>query len=271
MRILTWNMGYWGHSKAHAVAWQWLLDELRPDIAMLQECVPPGWAEQRGTLRFAPAFPDNKRQRWGTALFSRVPSTPAELPEVANWLEDIQRTDVICSAARLSGWCVTAGATLDPDSETLLISLHNPFFPIAGQLLVGRDVSAMRLNLNKGRVCWSAATSTTGDCLTSPGQEATRSSSTDSRPKASLVCIGGSTRPTNRRSSIRGHESTNSTTSMLILAWQTESPPASWCLTRRSQTSAITRRLSLNCARRQINDLSHNGLPQPMSDGSVPR
>jgi exonuclease III len=69
---------------------------------------------------------------------------------VANWLEDIQRPDVICSAARLSGWCVAAGATLDPDSETLLISLHNPFFPIAGQLLVGRDVSAMRLNLNKG-------------------------------------------------------------------------------------------------------------------------
>jgi endonuclease/exonuclease/phosphatase family metal-dependent hydrolase len=31
----------------------------------------------------------------------------------------------------------------------LLISLHNPFFPIARQLLVGRDISAMRLKLNK--------------------------------------------------------------------------------------------------------------------------
>jgi exonuclease III len=30
-----------------------------------------------------------------------------------------------------------------------LISLHNPFFPVARQLLVGRDIGAMRLKQNK--------------------------------------------------------------------------------------------------------------------------
>jgi exonuclease III len=149
MRIVTWNMGYWGHSKAHEAAWQWLLEKQRPDIAFLQECVPPIWAYEHGTLRFERAFPDNNRQRWGTALFTRVPSTVAELPELAAWLESIRRPDVVCSAARLSGWCVASSATLLADSETLLISLHNPFFPIARQLLVGRDIGAMRLKHNK--------------------------------------------------------------------------------------------------------------------------
>jgi hypothetical protein len=149
MRLVTWNMGYWGHSRAHAAAWHWLLEELRPDIALLQECVPPIWAYEQGTLRFERAFPDNKRQRWGTALFTRVPSTAAELPEVAAWFESIQRPDVVCSAARLSGWCVASRVTLSPGSETLLISLHNPFFPIARELLFGRDIGAMRLKYNK--------------------------------------------------------------------------------------------------------------------------
>jgi hypothetical protein len=50
MRVATWNMGYWGHSRSHDDAWRWLLNELRPDIALLQECVVPDWAFGTGTV-----------------------------------------------------------------------------------------------------------------------------------------------------------------------------------------------------------------------------
>jgi hypothetical protein len=47
MRIVTWNMDYWQHHAVHAEAWHWLLDELDPDLALLQECVPPDWVRER--------------------------------------------------------------------------------------------------------------------------------------------------------------------------------------------------------------------------------
>jgi hypothetical protein len=33
MRIVTWNMVYWGHDGAHEAPWRWLLGSCRPVLA----------------------------------------------------------------------------------------------------------------------------------------------------------------------------------------------------------------------------------------------
>lgn len=41
MKVLTWNLGYWQHQAYNAEAWAYLLNVIRPDIALLQEvCCP---------------------------------------------------------------------------------------------------------------------------------------------------------------------------------------------------------------------------------------
>ena len=86
MRGATWNMGYWGHSRAHEDAWRWLLYELLPDIALLQECVVPAWVSERATVLFERAYPRSERQRWGTALVTwGVSTAPMRLPEIEEW------------------------------------------------------------------------------------------------------------------------------------------------------------------------------------------
>jgi hypothetical protein len=66
MKVVTWNMGYWGHASAHDAAWHWLLDELSPDIALLQECRPPDWVSESGRrVLFDPAYPGTPNQALG--------------------------------------------------------------------------------------------------------------------------------------------------------------------------------------------------------------
>lgn len=102
MRIVTWNMGYWGHASAHEAAWRWLLDELSPDIALLQECVVPSWVQSRATVLFDEAYPKSRNQRWGTALVTRDLTTiPARLEEIETWLATLgDHAPDVCSAAR---------------------------------------------------------------------------------------------------------------------------------------------------------------------------
>jgi|HubBroStandDraft_2_1064218.scaffolds.fasta_scaffold63019_1 endonuclease/exonuclease/phosphatase family metal-dependent hydrolase len=73
MRFITWNMGCGGPSKyrkIHEAAWQYLLDELRPDVALVQEALKSasGWVTGRGTLSMSSeTHPDN-----GAGLFVRT-------------------------------------------------------------------------------------------------------------------------------------------------------------------------------------------------------
>ena len=118
MQVATWNMGYWGHSKAHDEAWRWLLNDLRPDIALLQECVVPDWVADDYTVIFERAYPGS-RQRWGTAVVSRgLPTTPARLPEVEEWLAHLgPEAPNQCSATRLYNWFVPAEVTLEDGTK----------------------------------------------------------------------------------------------------------------------------------------------------------
>lgn len=65
MRIATWNLGSNGAGFAarHGDAWEYLLEEIRPDIALLQEAVPPAGLER--SLVFARPWASRK---WGSAV-----------------------------------------------------------------------------------------------------------------------------------------------------------------------------------------------------------
>jgi exonuclease III len=151
MRIVTWNMDYWKHQSAHDNAWHWLFDSLNPDIALIQECVPPDRVGESGFLQWGRAYPEGQ-QPWGTALFSRLPAKPAGLKEVDTWLGGLpSRTaeyEGVARIHRLSGWAACAEINLDGLGETLVVSLHNPAREIERDRLVGVDVSQMKLELS---------------------------------------------------------------------------------------------------------------------------
>jgi endonuclease/exonuclease/phosphatase family metal-dependent hydrolase len=57
-------------------AWEHLLDDLKPDIALLQETTPPRIAFDRGELAYGPAY---EHLLWGSAVFT-VEGRVSELP-----------------------------------------------------------------------------------------------------------------------------------------------------------------------------------------------
>lgn len=65
MQIATWNLGYWQFKRHHAEAWAYLRDEMRPDIALLQEVCPPTLGESESIV-----FKEIHRS-WGTAVYAR--------------------------------------------------------------------------------------------------------------------------------------------------------------------------------------------------------
>ena len=64
VKILTWNLGYWQHSSHHDEAWDYLCNDIKPDLAFLQEVKPPPWVPHR-TLLF-----EEIARGWGTAIFA---------------------------------------------------------------------------------------------------------------------------------------------------------------------------------------------------------
>ena len=65
MRVITWNLGYWQHRSRHDEAWAYLRNEIRPDLALLQEVSPPELQEEENIL-----FKTVNRD-WGTAIYTR--------------------------------------------------------------------------------------------------------------------------------------------------------------------------------------------------------
>lgn len=68
MKIATWNMGYWQHKNQAQRAWEYLENVIAPDVALVQEAVPPKqgaysdhfiWKEIGG------------HRNWGSGVFSK--------------------------------------------------------------------------------------------------------------------------------------------------------------------------------------------------------
>ena len=62
---MTWNLGYWQHRAHHDDAWRYIREEIKPDLALLQEVKPPN-LENQEYFNFEPIHGG-----WGTALYSR--------------------------------------------------------------------------------------------------------------------------------------------------------------------------------------------------------
>ena len=109
MRIVTWNMGLYNQRfrapGLHDQAWHYLLG-IGPDLAFLQECLPPSWIHGQGQV-MSMAF-----NEWGSVLFSpRYPLLPYRLPEE--------------SRLRALGSYIAIAETVLPDgSEPLVASVH---------------------------------------------------------------------------------------------------------------------------------------------------
>lgn len=102
MRILTWNLGYWQHSSQHDKAWDYLYNDIKPDIALLQEVKPPSWLP-----RYAIVFEEITRG-WGTAIYT------SSLPLSRGYLSSYP------------GRVALASTMLDGDFPLFIASIHAP-------------------------------------------------------------------------------------------------------------------------------------------------
>jgi exonuclease III len=78
MRIVTWNMNHCRRSnKARAQAWEYLREELKADVALVQEARPPDDVESVGQV-----LDESKRSmRWGTFVVALNPALRLEAPK----------------------------------------------------------------------------------------------------------------------------------------------------------------------------------------------
>ena len=152
MRIVTWNMAFWSHRAAHERAWHWFLKTLQPDIALCQECVPPNWVWKEWTVFWDKAAPDSK-QSWGTALVTQLPANSTRLLELDLWLaqlpDRIPGKNELAGIHKADGWLATVEINIPFIGPTLVVSVHNPFYPIERERLKGIDISSMKLKKNK--------------------------------------------------------------------------------------------------------------------------
>lgn len=71
MKIITWNMDYWKRkTEQRELAWNYLWDTIDPDVALIQEIVPPDTIYDKHHVLYHEI--DGKR-KWGTALISKYP------------------------------------------------------------------------------------------------------------------------------------------------------------------------------------------------------
>jgi endonuclease/exonuclease/phosphatase (EEP) superfamily protein YafD len=109
VRIVSWNMGLADrtHSRhrLHDQAWHYLLG-LGPDLAFVQEALPPTWVRSEGTLIRGPF------SQWGSAIFSpRYPLERLPLPEDS-------------PLRRLGSYLAFGIASLPDGSDAVVASVH---------------------------------------------------------------------------------------------------------------------------------------------------
>jgi endonuclease/exonuclease/phosphatase family metal-dependent hydrolase len=120
MRILSWNMagGFGYDAVQHERAWRYLRDS-DPDVALLQEAVPPAWADERWpfVLR-SRRYPDSDVP-WGTAIVGRVEASVATVGDDFPWLRSL--------------WGAVSAARLEGPQPLWLASIHSSAYPLEGE------------------------------------------------------------------------------------------------------------------------------------------
>ena len=106
--MVTWNLGgaYGPYMQWHDRAWHWLA-ALDPDLALLQECVPPAWACERWTVVTLPyTF-------WASALVARSALALRAVPLAEGTL-----------LHRFGSYLATGEVTLPEGTSLLVASVH---------------------------------------------------------------------------------------------------------------------------------------------------
>lgn len=148
-------MGYWLHRRRHRDAWEYLLDRLRPDIALLQECIPPD--DLAGyQIIWHRAYP-NGNQPWGTALLvsEGLDVASARLDDVNRWIAGIPTDGEQRARPRIvgvDGWIASASVTMPDGTSALVVSLHNLSDPL--ERWRTRDVDLTGIKLERSRDVW---------------------------------------------------------------------------------------------------------------------
>lgn len=110
MKVIAWNMGggYGYRHDRHDAAWRYL--ELQdPDVALLQEAVPPSWAYRcwAGVVA-APKYPGG-RIPWGSVVVTKTGPLDAVLPTARTyWLNELWGGTVTACARGLGGILLTS-------------------------------------------------------------------------------------------------------------------------------------------------------------------
>jgi len=102
LKVITWNLGFWQHRSLHDAAWTYLIDQIKPDLALLQEVNPPKLHNEEH-LSFREIH-----QNWGTALYTR--NMPIEELRIA---EEYPNR-------------VAASIRIAPTKRILAVSVHAP-------------------------------------------------------------------------------------------------------------------------------------------------
>lgn len=112
MRVVSWNLGHNSgeYAARHAEAWRFLIEELNPDVTLVQEAVPP--VELDRSLVFAKPW---ARRPWGSAVV-------AARGRIHKGFTDTSRGPV---------------AVAELDDGTIAVSIH-------ARIVQGRTIPALR-------------------------------------------------------------------------------------------------------------------------------
>jgi endonuclease/exonuclease/phosphatase family metal-dependent hydrolase len=148
MRFVSWNMGCGGRTKfrkTHEAAWEYLLSELRPDVALVQEALiaASAWMNGRGAVLMS----DDKNADNGAALFVRQGLEATRVP--------MKSPHAFLAAADVSGpegAFRTVSVHLYPHSgeahqanlRLLFDKLSASMTETGGRFVVGGDINAAR-------------------------------------------------------------------------------------------------------------------------------
>jgi hypothetical protein len=127
MKLVSWNLGvaFGPYVQWHDRAWHWLAT-LDPDLALLQECVPPDWARERWAIVNLPF------QLWASAIVAK--------PELGLAPVGVDKASLL---GRFGSYLATAEIPIPSGGPMLVASVHTRAAEAPGWATSGHDRTAI--------------------------------------------------------------------------------------------------------------------------------